>query len=73
MSVLWPAMLSSGISLAPDVGVSLGERDQIAALLGGVTTVFFTVGRLVRNFVKERKEEREGEEEELETLAGFAH
>ncbi|KAN0106718.1 hypothetical protein V8E51_009594 [Hyaloscypha variabilis] len=73
MGVLWPAMLSGGIPLAPDVGVSLKERDQIAALLGGVATLLFTVGRLVRKFVQEREEEREGEVEELETLAGHAH
>jgi hypothetical protein len=50
----------NGIPLIPDVAVSISEKDQIAALLGGVVTLCFTLGHIVLSKVKE--EESEGEE-----------
>ncbi|KAE9370155.1 hypothetical protein N431DRAFT_426592 [Stipitochalara longipes BDJ] len=61
----------NGIPLVPDVGVSLRERDQIAALLGGVTTILFTVWHAFLRLAE--KEEKEGDPEELQTLAAHVH
>lgn len=53
--------------LIPDVGVSISDRDQIAALIGGIVTLCFTVAHIIR--VHSKKDE-EGEGEEMERLAG---
>ena len=75
---MFPGMMilsfsKNGIPLVPDVGVALRERDQVAALLGGITTLGFTVGHLVSKYVEKNKESREGNDEELQTLASHAH
>jgi hypothetical protein len=49
----------NGVPLIPDVAVSITERDQIAALIGGIVTLCFT---LAHNFGSSEEEENEGEE-----------
>ena len=55
-----------GIPLIPDVAVSISDRDQIAALMGGIVTLCFTLAHIIR---AHRKKNEEGEEE-MQMLAG---
>lgn len=56
-----------GIPLTPDVAVSISARDQIAALIGGIVTLCFTVAHIIRTHSK-KDEESEGEE--MQRLTG---
>jgi hypothetical protein len=56
-----------GIPLIPDVGVSISDRDQIAALIGGIVTLCFTVAHIIR---AHSKKDEEAEREEMQRLAG---
>jgi hypothetical protein len=55
----------NGVPLTPDVAVSITEKDQIAALLGGIVTLCFTLGHIFRSRIKEEKSEGE----EMQRLA----
>lgn len=57
----------NGIPLTPDVAVSISDRDQIAALIGGIVTLCFTVTHIIRAQIKI---EEEAEGEEMERLTG---
>jgi hypothetical protein len=57
----------NGIPLTPDVAVSISDRDQIAALIGGIVTLCFTVTHIIRAY---SKKDEEGEGEEMERLTG---
>jgi hypothetical protein len=57
----------NGIPLIPDVAVSISDRDQIAALIGGIVTLCFTVAHIIR---AHRKKDEEAEREEMQRLAG---
>lgn len=57
----------NGVPLKPDVAVPIRERDQIAALTGGIVTLCFTIAHIFRDH---SKKDEDGEEEELERLAG---
>lgn len=66
----WAYVLYKGdLVLMPDVGVSIGESDQLAALLAGIMTPCFTIYHHV--FAKGDDDERvdTGEEEEMQSLA----
>lgn len=56
-----------GIPLIPDVAVSISDRDQIAALMGGIVTLCFTIAHIIRAHSKKKEK---GEREEMERLTG---
>jgi hypothetical protein len=55
------------IPLIPDVGVSISDRDQIVALIGGIVTLCFTVAHIIQ---AHSKKDEVGEGEEMERLTG---
>ena len=75
---MFPAMMiwswrGNVIHFVPDIGVSLRERDQVAALLGGITTLVFTVGHLLRRYDEKNNKKKENDAEEFRTLVSHAH
>lgn len=65
----WAYILHRGdIVLIPDMGISIGESDQLAALLAGIVTPCFTIYSHV--FPERNDEHAEtGDEQELQSLA----
>ena len=57
----------NGITFVPDLGIKLSERDQLAALIGGITTLGFTLSELWHRFVGTQHTEG-GDAEESQTL-----
>lgn len=57
---------ANGIPLIPDVAVSIREKDQVAALIGGIVTLCFTLGRII---LRSRIKGKENEGEEMQALA----
>jgi hypothetical protein len=50
----------NGVPLIPDLGISLFERDQIAALIGGMVTICFTLAHIYRSRKSKKDEVEEG-------------
>jgi hypothetical protein len=56
------SVLINGLSLIPDLGISLSERDQLATLIVGIATLGFTVYDIFHHRRILRKEARDADE-----------